>query len=119
MRSAAGAKLRVGISLAAYERVEARYRFGELARVAAAGLGEVGAAAAAAADDGGELLDDVAGLEATGRAPWSRVHDEQRAAVRSPRAEHDHRRRELVAQLVGELAQRLGVADVDHRAEHA
>src|SRR5205085_4618353 len=74
--------------LALHELVQARHRLLELARVAAAGLSEVGAPATAAADDRGELLDDVARTVAARQLFGHRAH-EQHATIRSLAAERN------------------------------
>src|SRR5262249_2895255 len=83
----------------------------------AAGLREVGTTAALAADERRDLAHELAGGEALREVLAHGAH-EQRAAVLRRGAEQDDGRRELVAQLVRQLAQRTGVAELDGRAEH-
>ena len=49
----------------------------------------------------------------------ARHHRDQRDLVALDAGEHDHARADLVAQLIGDLAQRLGVGDVGARRQHA
>ena len=95
-----------------------RQRLGDLRRVLAAGLGQVGPAAAAAADDRGDLLEPLAGVEAAG--------DEVRASGRR-RDSPCHRRSETTstARFVPALRRRTsinwrrssGVGAIDHRGD--
>src|SRR5436190_14498136 len=89
----------------------------EVLRLRAAPLRHVGAAAALAPDRLRHLADDLAGIELGDEI--RRHHRHERDLVALDAGEDDHARAHLVALLVGDLAQRLGVGHVDARGEHA
>ena len=63
-------------------------RIGDLVRVLAAGLGEVRAAAATAADDGGDVFEPLAGVQAEGDEVRGQAGGEVDLAVNARREQH-------------------------------
>src|SRR5262245_53276962 len=87
----------------------------EPARVLAPCLGEVRAAAPAAAHHRGELLDDVAGVEAAGEILGDR--GEQQHPIVADGPEDHHARADALTQTIGHVAQALVVEIVDARGK--
>src|SRR4051812_45675924 len=104
-------------TLASDELEHVRQRRVQLLEVYAAPLRHVGAPAALAAQLARHLADDLAGIVTVGEI--GRHHRDQRDLLALDAREHDHARADLVAQLVGDLAQRFRVGDVGARRQHA
>src|SRR5450432_471045 len=88
----------------------------ELLGPRSAPLRHVGAPAALAADRLGDLAHDLAGVEPAGEV--GRHHRDERDLVPLDAGENDHPRAQLVAQLIGDLAQGLRIGDVGAGGQH-
>src|SRR5690606_22859326 len=86
-------------------------------RVLATGLGEFGTSAAAPVDERGDVLDDVARLDAVRLHDIRRNHGEETRLVVDGRAEDDDTGLQLVAQAVAHLAEGGLVRHLDLRGE--
>src|SRR6267143_2740876 len=115
-RACAGGGRAAGLGSGADELIGPGQRRVELRGIAAAGLGQLGLAAAAAAQRLRKLLDQIAGLELL-RQIW-RDGDQQRRLPVLLASQHHDAALQLVAKLVGQLAQALRVAVLVACREH-